>query len=950
MADFVVGDDVDAAVRSQILDHMATCGACRQSVAALTRELPQKRAGALARYHIDRVVGEGAFGVVLAGRDLELDRPVAIKIAKAPRPVHAGDDEARARFVREARALAQLAHPNVVTIYDAGIVDAESPSAEDNELFIVMELIEGGTLRDWLVQQPRTWRQIVEMFVAAGRGLAAAHDLGLVHRDFKPANVLVGTDQRPRVSDFGLVRLEGHATELIPTIIDTTALGSPITRTGGVVGTPRYMAPEQLEAGPVDARADQYAFARSLHEALFARPGAPVRRVPARIRRALERALQHEPAARFPTIAQLLAALQHATRRWPRALAAVAVLGVLTGGFAGVVAAGERERVVDPCMVEASELWSAAQRDSLANHLARSGAPHITEAIDRIDGALTRYAADWSQTYGSACRAARVAQKPFADRSAQHACLGARRADIAALLNAASELRDERIAASITTIANELPPAHDCLADTSADVPRPASAAGLVLEGALRQLLFRSRLLATLTRQPEALALAEQVTNLAQAPGLDTIRAEAWRAMGITAAGRKRGDRAEAALLRSAEIATAIDDKRLAAQAWVDLMHVRTELRADRPGARAAANTADALLKTNPVATITRVIYHYYLADLDATSGSLANAEAGLRAAIALRSATFQGPDARMGQLLTVLASYQMRQGRLAESETTSEAALEALRSSLGNYHPSVASALRGLGATAAERGNFEQAHRYLKEALAIQDAYPDDAKLGAVVSAICTAYIKQLRYAEAQPVCERAYAVQRRWLPPGHRSLSTTLNNLAAIARTQSRLADAERYLRMSVDIERKSGGDRHPHVGIALSNLSLVLALQGAHDEAAAMVRDAVAINEAAYGTNHPLVAAMLGRAGDVAFVGHRYAAAVELYARQLAVLDRVESGASTRANARFWMGKSMWEAHDDRPRAIALVRKARDELVASKEQANLEELDQWLAAHKR
>ncbi|HEY0192590.1 MAG TPA: serine/threonine-protein kinase [Kofleriaceae bacterium] len=239
---------------------------------------PGARSGTMiGRFLVEGVLGTGGMGVVLAAYDPELDRKVALKLLAArPDPRWA---EAR---IGEARAMAQLAHPNVVTVHEAGIVDATP--------YLVMELVAGGTLRSWIAE-PHDWREVLAMMCAAGAGLAAAHRAGVVHRDFKPENVLVGGDGRPRVSDFGLA---SHGA------------------TPGRGGTRGYMAPEQRAGALVDARADQYAFCVTLAEALRgSRPRArptpawwdramrrgprAVGRAPAWLDRAVQRGLRAEP-------------------------------------------------------------------------------------------------------------------------------------------------------------------------------------------------------------------------------------------------------------------------------------------------------------------------------------------------------------------------------------------------------------------------------------------------------------------------------------------------------------------------------------------------------------------------------------------------------------------------------------------------------------------------------
>src|SRR5690606_1441989 len=222
----------------------------------------------IGRYVVLAPLGRGAMGTVLAALDPELDRKVALKVLHET--ARGGD---RARLQREAQALARLSHPNVMILHDVGTwVDP----AGGRHVFLAMELVVGHTLSDWLASAPRSVDAIVAVFAQAGRGLAAAHAAGLVHRDFKPHNVLVGSDGRVRVTDFGLARSFGEDTRP-PITVDThtgpislpeLALHETLTRTGEWVGTPAYMAPEQLQGGAADPRADQFAFCVALYEAL----------------------------------------------------------------------------------------------------------------------------------------------------------------------------------------------------------------------------------------------------------------------------------------------------------------------------------------------------------------------------------------------------------------------------------------------------------------------------------------------------------------------------------------------------------------------------------------------------------------------------------------------------------------------------------------------------------
>ncbi|MEO8551044.1 MAG: serine/threonine-protein kinase [Kofleriaceae bacterium] len=289
----------------------------------------------LGRYRLERVLGVGGMGVVHAGFDLDLERKVAIKVLHGE-PAHGS----RARLLREARAMARLDHPNVVKIYEVDSIEGID--------FVVMELVGGGSLGEWLRGAPRPTAEIVEAFVAAGRGLAAAHAAGMVHRDFKPQNVLRAKAGTIKVGDFGLARDTDEATETAPDRSTAALKLGNVTQTGAFVGTPAYMAPEQWAATTISPATDQFAFCVALWEALVGeRPfrgatsealrasieaGQAVRdaaKLPPRLRGPILRGLSPDPAHRFATMDALLAALV------PRSRAKL----VIGGAIALVVAA-----------------------------------------------------------------------------------------------------------------------------------------------------------------------------------------------------------------------------------------------------------------------------------------------------------------------------------------------------------------------------------------------------------------------------------------------------------------------------------------------------------------------------------------------------------------------------------------------------------------------------------
>ncbi|MCB9754103.1 MAG: serine/threonine protein kinase [Myxococcales bacterium] len=277
----------------------------------------------LDRFALLDKIGEGGMGSVYAAFDRRLDRKVAIKLL---RERSREDREQRARMLREAQAMARLSHPNVVPVFEVGEFDGQ--------VFVAMEFIDGVTLQTWQASE-RSWSDIVEMYAQVGRGLAAAHDAGLVHRDFKPQNVLVGRDQRPRVIDFGLARrrddrsLAVEAPALDATPEHGSLLESPLTRVGALVGTPAYMAPEQITGDELGPASDQFSFCVALYEALygelpFARASlqelldsverAPAERpadavAPLAVHEVVTRGLARAPEDRWPSMDALLAAI-----------------------------------------------------------------------------------------------------------------------------------------------------------------------------------------------------------------------------------------------------------------------------------------------------------------------------------------------------------------------------------------------------------------------------------------------------------------------------------------------------------------------------------------------------------------------------------------------------------------------------------------------------------------
>ncbi|MFO0631903.1 MAG: serine/threonine-protein kinase [Nannocystaceae bacterium] len=472
---------------------------------------PLRRGDAIGRYLVLDRLGAGGMGVVWSAYDPELDRKVAIKLMHrrggsetppmhralgkvmhalfgeddvgaaetAPRELSPGEvaiDVDQQRLLREAQAAARINHPNVVTVHDVG--------QHRGQVFVAMEYVAGKTLRQWCLERPRSWREVVAVMLDAAVGLEAAHASGLIHRDFKPDNVMVGDDGRVRVMDFGLVRPQGPQPEDVGEMQPTTdALALELTKHGSMVGTPAYMSPEQHLGHTLDARSDQFSLCVTLWEALYGvRPfgGSSLaalatavttgsiseppadRDVPPALRRIVLRGLATDPQQRWPSLRELVTALRRDPTRVRRRLGAAAMV-VLAGG--GLLALREADRAAARrgCVdagAAIAERWSPALRASVDERLHAANASYGADTAARVLEALDGFAASWSRVRQDSCLASLQAATPARDTEVG-ACLDERAQALGALVQAlaVAEPGDARHA---VLQARSLPPPERC--------------------------------------------------------------------------------------------------------------------------------------------------------------------------------------------------------------------------------------------------------------------------------------------------------------------------------------------------------------------------------------------------------------------------------------------------------------------------------------------------------
>ena len=701
------------------------------------------------RFTVLEQLGAGGMGVVVAAHDPDLDRRVAIKVV---RPDHARGDgatAARARMVREGKALARLSHPNVVTVHEVG--------QRDDRVFLVMELVDGAHLGRWL-ERPRPWREIVEVFVAAARGLAAVHAAGLIHRDVKPTNILIGHDGRVRVGDFGVVGLSGDGAAARRSSAMTPAAASALvsaeartepgvgyapTRSvsiGALAGTPAYMAPEQYLNQPVDARADQWGFCVSLYEALYgvrpfvggnladlclavcaARVEVPDDRrdVPAWLHAIVVRGLARDPAARFPSMDALIAALTRDRGRGRRyALAGGATLA-LVGAAALVVATRGPREVAAGCGASADTLatrWGPLTGVRIQARFAAADPLHGADTFGRVQARLDRHAEAWRALHAETCRA----QGPtFFGRME---CLQRSRDEFAALVGQFGEGGEGMVERAVDAVVH-LAPVDECAQASAAPPTRPdvARARGRI---AVAEALTRTG------AYDRAVVEAAGAVADAEATGVRSLVAEALLTEGWAHSRRRDPVRAEAALTRAAREAELAGEHRLAARSWTALVWVVGTLSAREAEALQLRPLAEEALRRAGDPHDVRAQLHLHVGSALIELGRYDDAVATLEQARAIWRDHLDPDDPELARLLHIMANVASYQGRLEQARDLDRQALELRERVQGPDHPELAVLLSGLARIELELGDLDASERDARRALDLSAAQPGGSRV----------------------------------------------------------------------------------------------------------------------------------------------------------------------------------------------------------------------------
>jgi eukaryotic-like serine/threonine-protein kinase len=856
------------------------------------------------RYTLLEPLGRGAAGVVYAAYDAKLDRRVAVKLLKG----RGAGGEAGARLIREARALARLAHPNVAQVYDVGQYRSGElvpslPELNDEEelpaargVYIILELIDGESLRQWLRRAPRSWKEVLAILCSCAEGLAAAHDVGLVHRDFKPANVLLGADGRPRVVDFGLARagvpLDSADSQSPMVGSDSGGSNLSLTHSGTVLGTPSYMSPEQHRAEEATPAADQYAFCVVLYEALCGRRPfhgqtldelrrqkesevatipAPGVHVPRWVWPILRRGFAADPERRFPSMRALLEQIETARRARRRALVGLVLAPSLVSG--ALVAALTRSESPDECADQRTSLigvWDDAARERGRAAFAATDLPYAAVTWASTEGLIDAYVSRWSELRRDACVARRSAdegERLIAGWSLQ--CLDDARDAIDAVQ---SELGrgDVHVVDEAIELVARLPDVERCGSQAEADLELRRSAGERAQRSAIERELTAGDVLLWAARYDDALAAAGRASEAASNAGLPGMHG---RALVLAARIRvARGDAAAArpdieAAIVAAEQADDPDVRTLAE--IVQLYIVGTlEERLDE----AERMVAPLVARVRRRATRDELSLEFYrvLGSIRDRQGRYREALEAFETSREIALELFGEGSLQAARAVGTIGLVAYRMQELPRAREHFTRAHDAYRRLLGDEHPSAAAALGRLAVVLADMGDLDGAIDRQREIVAIfERSLPvHHHNVVNAVGNLAVMLHKAGQDEEAQEVIRRALEHQLEATGAEHPTYGLWLGTEALIVRALGDPEQALASLTKQLELYERVYGAEHVSLGVVHVNLAGVLMQLERFEEAEEHARRALAIDEATYGPEHPAVAQTLAVACIAAF----------------------------------------------------------------------------------
>jgi eukaryotic-like serine/threonine-protein kinase len=882
----------------------------------------------LGRYVVLSHMGTGGMGVVYAAYDPELDRRIALKLMH-----QRGDDEEQAqrasqRMLAEAKAMAQLSHPNVITVHDVGTIDGR--------VFIAMEFVEGKPLSQWMREPGRDWRELLDMFIRAGRGLEAAHAAGLVHRDFKPDNVLVGADGRVRVLDFGLARRIDGVRE-------------PGERRDREAGTPAYMSPEQHLGKPSDHRADQFSFCVALYEALYGslpfsaktrlelalavtdgRVGPAPKRasVPNWVRWALLRGLDPDPDGRWDDMASLLEALSHdpyhkVRRAGAGAVAVVVALAlllfVIKVGLARTGGEAPSPRQCTSADERVAAVWNQDRAASVRRAIAEVDDPRAAELVDQIEAGLAGWAAGWAEMHRDTCEASRAGAQSDTMLDRRMLCLDRRLAEFDELVAVVTGAEALARAREVLRVLPALSSCEAAVIEAGGDLGAELDEHERAVVVALQHDLFRASTGVMTGAFAEAKALAEAGAAQARELGNQGLLADASLILAKLAIAQ--GDPGSAApLLEDAELAAErAGADRVRSEVLIALARVELELGNTTMAAR-RAREARAVLDRVGAEELSHAVLDGVVARISVAVGDLDEAEGRARAALTRVEALEPAP-VEAAELHRTLGIVLRELGRHAEARVEFEEAIVAWTGHYGGeQHPSIAGARFELALVDRREGRLEAALSGYAAALAIYEQVfgANSLEVGRASEAMAGVLAELPRHREALRRYQQARSVFRANL----RSEASDDPVALALARA----LDGEALVRQQM---------AQPEEAVSLHRQALTIL------ERVASPRPELALERARVQVHLAEILDSLGR-GAEAREGIEQAIVV------LAASGEPQRSSLARARAvaaRAWAAGDHSGDRGDLERARSHARDARRTLVELGEQQAVEALDGWL-----
>ncbi len=863
--------------------------------------------GRLGRYIVLAKLGAGAMGVVFSAHDPELDRKVAIKLLKFG---EWDEEDARLRLQREAQALARLAHRNVVAVYDVGV--------HERQLFLAMEFVSGQTIGQWMrsVKSPRPWREVVAVFVQAGRGLAAAHGAGLIHRDFKPDNGMIDEDGQVRVMDFGLARASESAEPMTDddamerSAPSTQALASELTQSGALLGTPAYMSAEQLNRKSADARSDQFSFCVALYEALYGerpftsttlvelilavnqgevRPPPQGSTVPAWLRGVVLRGLAFEPDDRHPSMQALLDALAaDPAAKWRKRVIGGGIgLSAVVGAWALVLVARQPPPQVCTGLDDnLTGVWDEERREVVGAALLKTELSYAPGTWTRVESGLDDYATRWVEARTDACRSTHRGEQSSELLDLRMACLDGRLQYMSETIDVLAEA-DTTVVDNAIVAVTSLPDLRRC-ADTDAlkaKRPLPEEPERAQRVAALDVRLAKASALRDAAKYAVSLEAATAIVAEAANVDFPPLLARASLLLGEVEVLRGDYDAAAATLASAYDVALAERMFEEAASASALLMHMFAYYRDLHEQGRVWAVQADPLSRA-------------------------------------------VGTDEARALFLNNRGAMTLAAGRPELARSDHEKALSLRRAALGSDHPDVAASLTHLGTVARDLGNGPEALDYYRQALDIRQRVFGDGHpmVGASLYDMGTAARTMGELDQARTWLQRALEIRRAALGPKHPYVASTLYQLGAAARLAGQYDRSSEFHEQAFSIWRESLGAEHPDVAWGYTDLGLGATARRDFEGARAHYKRALEIREASLGATHPLIAASLNALGNTAREQGAHGEAFALHERALAV---AESGQSAAATAESLLGLGLVASvKGDHSAAIGRLERALEE----------------------